>query len=57
MANTFKNILSNKKRVSNLEAYFKPFREEIIGINQEFESPYGIKKNYLCRLDCKWKIV
>jgi selenocysteine lyase/cysteine desulfurase len=29
---------------TNLERYFKPFRENIIGINQDFESPYGIKK-------------
>lgn len=42
--NTFKNIFRNKKTNSNLEAYFKPFRDEIIGINQEFESPYGKKK-------------
>ena len=28
----------------SLEAYFKPFRENIIGINQTFPSPYGEKK-------------
>ena len=39
-----KNNSSKKKGESNLEAYFKPFRDEIIGINQEFESPYGKKK-------------
>ena len=44
MANTLKNIFSNKKKASNLEAYFKPFRDEIIGVNQEFVSPYGKKK-------------
>jgi selenocysteine lyase/cysteine desulfurase len=27
-----------------LEAYFKPFRKHIIGIDQEFDSPYGRKK-------------
>ena len=27
-----------------LEVYFKPFRQEIIGINQEFETPFGTKK-------------
>ena len=27
-----------------LELYFQPFREQIIGIDQEFESPFGIKK-------------
>ncbi len=29
---------------SDLEAYFAPYREHIIGLNQEFESPYGRKK-------------
>lgn len=28
----------------DLEAYFKPFRENIIGIDHYFESPYGRKK-------------
>ncbi|MDO6739011.1 aminotransferase class V-fold PLP-dependent enzyme [Wenyingzhuangia sp. 2_MG-2023] len=28
----------------NLEAYFKPFRENIVGIDQYFDSPYGRKK-------------
>lgn len=28
----------------NLEAYFSAFRKHIIGINQEFQSPYGKKK-------------
>lgn len=27
-----------------LEAYFRPFRENIIGTNLEFKSPYGFKK-------------
>ena len=31
-------------RRSELEAYFEPFRNNIIGIDQEFESPYGNKK-------------
>lgn len=30
--------------MSNLEVYFKPFRDHIIGIDQTFESPYGTKK-------------
>jgi selenocysteine lyase/cysteine desulfurase len=34
---------SNEKP-SNLEQYFAPFRENIVGLNQTFESPYGIKK-------------
>jgi len=29
---------------TTLEQYFKPFRDQIIGINQEFESPFGTKK-------------
>ncbi|MBK9254562.1 MAG: aminotransferase class V-fold PLP-dependent enzyme [Saprospiraceae bacterium] len=28
----------------SLEKYFDPFRQNIIGIRQEFESPYGLKK-------------
>ncbi|WP_281296945.1 aminotransferase class V-fold PLP-dependent enzyme [Flavobacterium limnophilum] len=32
------------KKSSKLEDYFSPFRENIIGKDQEFESPYGIKK-------------
>ncbi|KAB1068149.1 aminotransferase class V-fold PLP-dependent enzyme [Tamlana haliotis] len=43
-ANKIKSIFSTKRKGSNLEAYFKPFRDEIVGINQEFESPYGKKK-------------
>jgi selenocysteine lyase/cysteine desulfurase len=30
--------------ISPLELYFKQFRDRIIGINQEFVSPYGTKK-------------
>ena len=30
--------------MSNLEKYFEKFRENIVGINQEFESPYGKQK-------------
>jgi selenocysteine lyase/cysteine desulfurase len=30
--------------VSDLESYFRQFRESIIGIDSSFESPYGIKK-------------
>lgn len=33
--------------MTNLEAYFEPFRKDIIGINQSFVSPYGEKRiNY-----------
>ena len=28
----------------NLEHFFSQFREHIIGINQTFDSPYGVKK-------------
>jgi len=28
----------------NLEEYFSKFRKEIIGIDQEYDSPYGKKK-------------
>ncbi len=30
--------------MENLEKYFKPFRRNIIGVKQKFESPYGKKK-------------
>ncbi len=33
-----------EKKISQLEEYFRPYREEIIGINQSFTSPYGRKK-------------
>jgi selenocysteine lyase/cysteine desulfurase len=29
---------------TSLERYFQTFREQIVGINQEFESPFGTKK-------------
>lgn len=31
-------------KVGNLENYFNSFRENILGINQTFQSPYGTKK-------------
>jgi selenocysteine lyase/cysteine desulfurase len=34
----------NPTRNSSLEAYFAPFRDKIIGIEQTFESPYGHQK-------------
>jgi len=33
-----------KRETINLEDYFAPFRENIIGCNQTFQSPYGLKK-------------
>src|SRR3954469_5727096 len=39
------NIGSKTFRIpDNLEDYFQTFRSHVIGINQEFESPYGKKK-------------
>jgi len=32
------------KKISALESYFRPFRKEIVGIDQTFHSPYGKKK-------------
>lgn len=37
-------MLLYKKEKSNLEHYFQQFRKNIVGIDQEFESPYGKKK-------------
>ncbi|MGG3468929.1 aminotransferase class V-fold PLP-dependent enzyme [Neobacillus pocheonensis] len=38
-------IGSNTYRIpDNLEAYFYDFRTQVIGMNQDFESPYGKKK-------------
>ena len=36
--------IKRKSKVSNLEAYFKPFRAEVVGVDKEFQSPYGKKK-------------
>jgi selenocysteine lyase/cysteine desulfurase len=33
-----------KSKKSELEAYFKPFRNNILGINQTFKSPFGTKR-------------
>ncbi len=33
-----------KVRTNSLEKYFEPFRKNIVGINQEFDSPFGRKK-------------
>ncbi len=39
-------IISSKENIAavDLEKYFEPFRNNIVGINQEFESPFGRKK-------------
>src|SRR5690606_26085707 len=33
-----------KIKITSLEKYFEPFRNNIVGINQEFDSPFGRKK-------------
>src|SRR3954453_12790286 len=39
------NIGSKTFRIpDNLEEYFQSFRSDVIGLNQEFDSPYGKKK-------------
>jgi selenocysteine lyase/cysteine desulfurase len=38
------NAMTTTKVSTQLEHYFKPFRDNIIGIDQEFESPYGLQK-------------
>ena len=48
-----KDIMTNSTKETALEQYFQQFRKNIIGIEQEFESPFGRKKNHLHRLDRK----
>ena len=43
ISKTLKTVFK-KNNSSNLEAYFKPFRDNIIGIDQEFTSAYGKQK-------------
>jgi selenocysteine lyase/cysteine desulfurase len=39
------NIGSKTYRIpDNLEEYFQPFRSQVIGVNQEFDSPFGKKR-------------
>jgi selenocysteine lyase/cysteine desulfurase len=38
------NSKSSPGKISDLETYFKPFREQIVGLNQTFQSPYGKMK-------------
>ncbi|HEY5687264.1 MAG TPA: aminotransferase class V-fold PLP-dependent enzyme [Yeosuana sp.] len=37
-------MVNQKENNTNLEAYFSFFRDNIVGVDQEFESPYGKKK-------------
>ncbi|OAZ05119.1 cysteine desulfurase SufS [Flavobacterium succinicans] len=39
-----KDIMTNITKETTLEQYFQQFRKNIIGIDQEFESPFGSKK-------------
>jgi len=39
-----KTMANQKENSSNLETYFSSFRKNIVGVDQEFESPYGKKK-------------
>jgi selenocysteine lyase/cysteine desulfurase len=39
-----KDIMTTNTKETTLEQYFQQFRKNIIGIDQEFESPYGSKK-------------
>ena len=39
-----KDIMTNSTKETALEQYFQQFRKNIIGIEQEFESPFGRKK-------------
>jgi len=39
-----KNTFSSKTKATQLEAYFEPFRNNVVGLNQYFDSPYGKKK-------------
>ena len=44
MLKSAKSNIDGETKESLLEEYFKPFRENIVGVNQSFESPYGKKK-------------
>ena len=35
---------TSKKLTTELERYFEPFRQHIIGIDQKFTTPYGTQK-------------
>ncbi|KAB1067737.1 aminotransferase class V-fold PLP-dependent enzyme [Tamlana haliotis] len=47
IVNHFKSVFKSNKTSaseSNLEQYFSEFRKNVIGLNQTFTSPYGVKK-------------
>ncbi|MGE5797778.1 MAG: aminotransferase class V-fold PLP-dependent enzyme [Ignavibacteria bacterium] len=37
-------MIYDMDKIATLEEYFKPYRENIIGYNQTFQSPYGLKR-------------
>ncbi|WP_051238732.1 aminotransferase class V-fold PLP-dependent enzyme [Gaetbulibacter saemankumensis] len=39
-----KNTFSSDEKATKLENYFAPFRANVVGVDTEFESPYGKKK-------------
>ncbi|RAJ25147.1 hypothetical protein LX77_01448 [Gelidibacter algens] len=44
ISKNIKQMFNNKNKTSDLESYFKPFRDNIAGVDQEFMSPLGKKK-------------
>jgi hypothetical protein len=44
------------KENPQLEQYFQQFRKNIIGINQDFNSPYGQNKLSI-QLDSQWSFI
>ncbi|MEL1241713.1 aminotransferase class V-fold PLP-dependent enzyme [Flavobacterium flavipallidum] len=44
ISNFLKAKAGSKKEVSNLQKYFEQFRNNVVGVDQYFESPYGKKK-------------
>jgi len=41
LTKSFRDKFNSKLKPLNLETYFKPFRENIVGVDQDFISPYG----------------
>lgn len=44
ISNFLKGTFNSKAKASKLEAYFEQFRNNVVGVDQYFESPYGKKK-------------
>lgn len=44
ISNFLKDTFSSKAKATKLETYFEQFRNNVVGVNQYFESPYGKKK-------------